>query len=411
MRVALLLLFSGCAGSVHGLYDEARLEALAVPGPPGENWQPDARAIVSGELVHSLVVEAVTSTLAEQGTILLPLPAGQEARLEPRVNLRRLDISVGESCIECFAVDIRLRGQLHWSLGIAQGDIPFQVQTEGELLFTSEASAQGHRLQAHLASLHHLRLRLGDFRLSSDALENELRAWLRRQLLERLGPISLGEIGGAELPVRALRIRPEGYGVGIELLSIAPHHNGLAPVESVREEGWQAQVSSDTLLSLARRAAFEQGELGRGIFLDPRGLNLDGQDFEILLRVWRLQGRGWWRDYRIRGRIQLGRQKLKLIPDNVEELAQSRGAGLADPLALMAEGLIVDAISAGAAQALPLRHGIQLGAQSFQARLEEAVGSQGQLLVKGSLQAQEDRDQPASEAGSSAPGSQPPAKP
>ena len=410
MTVALLLLLSGCVGNIHGLYEESRLEAFLEPGPPGENWQPDARAQVSGDLVHALVVDAVTSTLAQRSAILLPLPAGQEARLEPRIQLRRLDISEGESCSDCFAVDLRMRGQLHWSLGVAQGDIPFQVQTQGELLFTSEASAQGHRLQARLASLHHLRLRLGDFRLSSDALENELRAWLRRQLLERLGPISLGEIGGADLPVRAVRIRPDGNGIGIEVLSIAPRHRDL-PRVAVRDEGWQAQVSTATLLALARRAAFEQGEIGHGVFLDPRGLSLDGQDFEILLRVWRLQGRGWWRDYRIRGRIQVGSKKLKLIPDEVEELAQSRGAGFADPLALMAEGRIVDAIAAGAAQALPLRHGIQLGAQSLQARLEEALGGSGTLLVKGSLQVQENEDALAPESGSSAPSSRPPPRP
>jgi hypothetical protein len=77
----------------------------------------------------------------------------------------------------------------------------------------------------------------------------------------------------------------------------------------------------------------------------------------------------------------------------------------------MAEGRIVDAIAAGAAQALPLRHGIQLGAQSLQARLEEALGGSGTLLVKGSLQVQENEDARAPESGSSAPSSRPPPRP
>ena len=68
----LLALCTACAPSVIPMYEAARDEALADPGPAPENWSPDAVLVLSAPLVD----EALEGILAEHGTLKGDVPLG-----------------------------------------------------------------------------------------------------------------------------------------------------------------------------------------------------------------------------------------------------------------------------------------------------------------------------------------------
>jgi hypothetical protein len=150
-------------------------------------------------------------------------------------------------------------------------------------------------------------------------------------------------------------------------------------------EGIRVSVSETALLGLARRAAFERGELTMQVYADPRALVVDGQRFALTLRLWRLVGRGWWRDYSVSGTLAIEGGKLRMKADDVAEIAQSPGAGIVDPLAALFEGQVLSAIEESVQQSLPAAHAQRVGDVRFRAAARSVSGKDGTLTVEAAL--------------------------
>ncbi|MEC7946562.1 MAG: hypothetical protein VX265_03280, partial [Myxococcota bacterium] len=137
---------------------------------------------------------------------------------------------------------------------------------------------------------------------------------------------------------------------------------------------------------LMRRMAFEAGPQELDVAIDPRALAVDGDRFTLALRLWRLKGAGWWRDYTVEGRMGVQRGALRMVGRDAREGEKSRGAGLADPIALLAEGRILDAVGDGVDQSLPAAQTIDVKGVRLAARLDTAQGDASALAVAGTLQ-------------------------
>ena len=141
------------------------------------------------------------------------------------------------------------------------------------------------------------------------------------------------------------------------------------------------------LLNIARREAFTLGEVspGTGIYAEPTSLDLEGQGFEMGLRVWRLDGTDWWRDYTLSGDISILKEELVLKATAVKEGDKSEGAGIADPIALIGEAYIMRVLQDSAQGALPSSEHFEVGASTWSVVLEDAQGLSENLVMSGRI--------------------------
>ena len=139
---------------------------------------------------------------------------------------------------------------------------------------------------------------------------------------------------------------------------------------------------------MMRRIAFEEGLLEHEIGIDPRSFSANGADFTLGLRIWRLSGAGWWRDYTVKGQMGLQGQELVLTGKDAIEGEKSRGAGLADPLALLFESVILKEVSKGVNQALPAQMATRVEGLVLAVKTTTVQGRGDALVLGGNLTAQ-----------------------
>jgi hypothetical protein len=98
------------------------------------------------------------------------------------------------------------------------------------------------------------------------ALAGELEQWARHGLHEAPA-IPLGSFGGGGLPIRAARVAWNGDAAELEgatdVVGATPCPGWEASPGGAAPAGWSVSLDTQTLLALARRAAFEQGALAR----------------------------------------------------------------------------------------------------------------------------------------------------
>ncbi len=409
MRVCLpvLVCLLSCGPSVTGLYDRTKVDALANAAPLADDWAPEAVVHIQGGLVKSLVQNLLEEALAEDKVgYKTKLPMGMTADLTPRFRVQQLVLAPSPRCRTCFAATSKLQGTVHWSVGPIGGNIPATVKVEGDFWIKTkgsdaqgsdaqgsdaQGSDEGFALSLVMAELSHLETKVGQFRGITPSAETV--AWAKRRLLDASKPISMGEIGGSQLPIADLRVLPsQRGGVRIELATTAHGRTPITSDSPALAGDWVAGISTGTLLSLVRRAAFERGEIQMGIYVDPRELTVDGENFTLLLRLWRVGRRAWWRDYRVEGTLAASPHRIRFLPEHVEELGHSRRAKVVDPLAMLAEGLLLEAVAQGTMQALPTPRKTQVGEQMVQLDITTVLGAEGVLWLAGKATAKRQKE-------------------
>lgn len=380
-----LVLLWGCAGNIQALYDAEREAVLGRPGAPGAEWAPDIRVQLSDETLQDLARGAVDAGLLDvRKTLSIDGPLGISASVTPRASVQSLQVRPKKGCDDCLKVTAALQGNAGWAVGPVKGKLPWSAELTAVLRFTADKAGKGFDLTGTLANVTDLEVRAG--KAKSIDLGPALKGWAR-DALKQAPPLRLGRIGGAALPIRRLRLSTAGGQVEVQALSDVP---GWAPVRSVPppKTGWSVAVSEATVGALVRREAFEMGLLDLNLALDPRSIDFEGDTFSMDLRLWRLQGAGWWRDYTVNGTARVANGKLTLRSKTAEERGKSPGAGLADPLALLVEGRILDEVAKGLRQAVPTTQEAALKGATFRAEATglETVGDAVVLVGTASLQ-------------------------
>jgi hypothetical protein len=131
-----------------------------------------------------------------------------------------------------------------------------------------------------------------------------------------------------------------------------------------------------------------------GIYADPRELSVDGENFTLVLRLWRIGRRAWWRDYRVEGTLAVSPHRIRFLPKDVVELGHSRRAKVVDPLAMLAQGHLLEAVAQGSMQALPTPKKTRVGAQIVQLDITTVQGVDGVLWLAGKATAKRQKEAP-----------------
>jgi hypothetical protein len=350
----LLVGTTGCPASVLGEYQASKAEVLGAPAELGANWKPEVRVRLSPDLAQAVVQSVLEEGLTTKRAITVSGPLGISARVEPSVDVEELSLGPAKSCERCVNARASLDGKVDYDVAGYRGSVPLHGRVAADVALALVRSENEWSASATIEDVQSLEIDVPH--AGKVALEGELEQWAKRGLREAPA-IRLGTFGGGGLPIRAARVAWMGDAAELEG---ATDVVGATPVSpgGAAPAGWSVSLDTQTLLALARRAAFQQGALSHDVAVDPRALRIeDGGAFTLDLRLWRLTGGGWWRDYTVRGTLAIDGGKLVVRSDEVTETGKSRGAGFADPLALLVEGRILQSIADAFDRAIPLRAG------------------------------------------------------
>ena len=375
-----LFLITGCATNIHSQFEEAKSYALEAAADPGSSWSAEAAVWLADDIVEELILKSVNDELSKKKSLSLSI-----ATLTPTATLESIDLKGSGDCADCLKVKLEASGDADWDIAGLKGNVPFDLTTTATVKLKNDSSGGTFKVTGDLTELSGLSVKLGSSRGLAVDLSGSLMDWARERIVESVPTLPLLEVGGDNLPARAVRVVPESDAIRLELLTDAAHGAPLAVSSAtVPADGWQVSVSQDTLLDLARRAAFQHGEVTEDVWAEPTSLAISRDGFTLGLRIWKLSGMGWWRDYEITGQLALEGKDLALKPENATEKESSTGAGLVDPLALLGKGIILDAIVDAAAQSFPLPESQKIGDRTLEMTVETVRGRSGELTAGGS---------------------------
>ncbi len=371
---------TGCLSGVLAEYQASKAEVLGAPDPLGTNWKPEVRVRLSPELVEAVVASVLEDGLSTGRTLTVSGPLGMSARVEPSIDVEKLTFGAGKSCQKCVNAHASLDGKVAYDLAGYRGSVPLHGELTADVALVLVREGDEWSASATVEDVQSLEVEVP--RAGRIELGGELERWAKRGLGEAPA-IPLGTFGGGGLPIRAARVAWIGDAAELEG---ATDVVGAVPVAAggAVPNGWAVSLDTETLLALARRAAFERGALSHDVAVEPKALRIeDGGGFSLDLRLWRLAGAGWWRDYTVRGTLAIDDGKLVVRSEDVVENGKSRGAGLADPLALLVEGRILQALGDAFDRAIPLRTGKALGRLAPRATRISVEGSR--VTLEGSV--------------------------
>ena len=382
--LAPILLFAACTPDVRALYETERTLAMAVATDRPSAWHPDLTVQISTPAFESVVETAISAALsADRDPIKLSLLI-TTAELRPKLTAKKAQVSPSNACAACLAFDTDISGKVRWEVAGVGASFPLDLSANGVMELRI---VDGKKLEARVHHIGKISLKLKDVGDLKANPSEELQGWIRASLSDQLPPIPLTELDTKNIPARDLRIATTGDALSLEVLTDVPGAKPNAPL-AVPSAGFQLLLSESALTGLARRQAFAAGEVGYDVAVDPRAMHVEGTEFTMGLRLWRLVGRGWWRDYTITGTLGIVDGKVKLTPKTVAETAKSPGADFVDPLAALVQGRILDAIADAIDRSLPAHKAANVAGTKMKAVVTEVRGQDETLVVSGTLTAE-----------------------
>ncbi|MCB9762900.1 MAG: hypothetical protein H6739_24075 [Alphaproteobacteria bacterium] len=373
-----LLALSACTEDVTALYNTHRDYALEGAGAVPRSWKPEVSLSLSPALVSAMLETGLNQAAHE----VEPVEVGRVATVTPTATVQRIELVEDADCDDCITFRARLKGDARIKAGSLKQTLPFTAKIRASLRFETRADGSSRWIEARATAVDRVELEIGEGNTLRVDLDQALEKW-GEQLIAEVPPYAVAELGGDDLVVRDLRLLPQGQGLRIEVLTNAAHGGALKKTSDLPDSGWQALIAEPTLLDFARREAFNRGEIAMGVHAEPTALDVDGDRFTLDLRLWRLEGNGWWRDYRIEGALAVQGKLVTFKPEAVGEIDKSDGAELADPLAALGQSLILDAIQDAAAQAVPAAERSRVDGLELAVVVREAKGQGDALLLAG----------------------------
>ena len=383
----LLWLLAACSNDIIAQYEAEKAAALEEPPGIGAKWDPDLRIRLSDGALDALTTAVVGSGLtAASKKLEIKVPGGVSATLVPEVVVSEVKLRASKACDGCLAVTLGLDGDGAWSVAGKSGSVPLSAKLGAVLAFAAEPDGDGFALTGALRDVTDLEVTVD--KVANVDLGPALDGWVSGALA-KAPQAKLGRIGGEGMPLRGVRLQAADGGLSLEAITDVPNGAELRGEAAALTDGWDVALSEASALSLMRRAAFQVGIIDKeyNIAADPRSLSLKGDLFTLGLRLWRLEDAGWWRDYTVKGKISRTSKQLRLVPAEASEGETSEGAGVADPLAVLGEGIILDAVAGALAVALPANHGANLADLRVGLSIEGVTGADGAVVVRGALTA------------------------
>ncbi|MEN0065758.1 MAG: hypothetical protein AAGA48_26705 [Myxococcota bacterium] len=349
-----LLALSACV-SVIPEFEAAKSRSLAAPGPTPTTWQPDAVLHMSGSAVNAMVRDAIQ----DYGTFSARIDLTAFA-LVPNLELTEMSVSPGkgEGCDDCLGVAIKLDGLLGLDTLVGETSTTLGADGSMDVRFLVDQSEDGTwTVSVQPTRFRFLNVSVGPVAVGVGGLGETIEGWIDRNLIATVPPQEMMSLAPEDLPIKALRIVPDEGSVQFHLLTRATERGGVAVDGPRPEKGWRMDISQRSIVSLARTEAFKAEPLTRGIVPVPNLFSMDSDSFTLGLRLWRTEGRGWWRDYEVKGTVRVDNDEIKLKATDVQQVDKSPGAAAADPLVALARGLILNVIEKAFETSLPAVQG------------------------------------------------------
>lgn len=382
MLMLLASLLACSAPDVTAEFESRKTAALGPPSKMDASWDEEVVLRLGQALVSQLVIASVNAEL--EGAE--PVDVGTFGKLKINAKLKSMDL-IKPGCDACVGIRGTLGGTVKFKVkGLKAKTVDLTVKFKGQLEFASkDAGPRGRHLTMTLNDIQDVEVSTG--RTNTDV--GDVLGEHTTRMLERVETVDLGPIGSSDLPLRDVRLIGSKDGLRIEAMASCVQAAPTSGLPSWDGEGFQVLVSEGVLLDTARKEAFRTGDISGehalNIWAEPTSLNLEGSEFSMGLRLWRLEGTGWWRDYTLTGPVTLERGHLTLEADALEEGDRSEGAALVDPLSWMGEWLILDTMADAARGAFPARDAFQMGDLRLTTTLESLDGSNDALVLDGKL--------------------------
>jgi hypothetical protein len=373
-----LLLLTACTSAVRREFDATLAEATAPPPALEANWQPDASLRIAPTVVESALTAALSA--ADLSTSLTALGV----TLQPRLGVERLRLADADpSCPSCIRLGGTLAGVVGYSALGFSGSTGVRVTLVLDTALEARREPDGWSVYARSPELKKVRteIPLVNTRIA-DLLITPIVGWISGAVADSIQPIRVARLGELEAPLQAVTVAVRDQIVEVRARTTSLWRDGVAPAPDPGA-GWTARVSLGSVVEAARRASFEAGSVGFGVWAEPRRLQFEDDTFTLDLRVWRVSGFGWWRDYRIEGRTSWVDQNLVLTADQATEVAQSTGAGLVDPIAALLESKILKVMAAAVSTSLPSSRTEDVGGVRVTWGLTKLESVGGDLMVYG----------------------------
>ncbi len=377
----LLALAFGCTPDVRALYAAERARALATDSVVPPSWAPDIRVDVAAPALADAARASLDVALRDLSPVDFALPLGLTAELTPRLHVEGLEVQDVARCDTCITTRVTLAGTLGWRLAGSGGDLPLRVDST---VWLAVDVVDASRVRARVDDVDRVSVSLGRIEGLRIDPAPALKDAVRGAIARKAPPVLLGVLADVDMPLRAVRLRTRAGSIQAELLTDVPV-TATVPDAPPPTRGIRVRMADSVVTALARRAALQEGPVALDVVVDPRGIQLDADALTLDVRLWRLVGRGWWRDYRARGTLAVTNGRVKLGTVSADEVGASKGSGWVDPLAALAQGRIVAAIEEALTEALPGSTANDTGSVRMTATATRISGAAGIVSIEGTL--------------------------
>ena len=377
-----LWLLLSCAIGIRGAYETERASVLRTPPPLAEEWTPDIRVRMTTATMSRVARSAVAQDMLQwKEELRLQTPLGPMIEVVPKVRVQSLQMRTSASCKACLVLHAQIEGGAQVNAGFLSTEIPFQADVSATTQLKVIEKDGQWRVVAKVKKIRKLKVTaMGG--LGGSASE-PLEKWLTRAFKAR-GPIPLTTVGGEALPVRGLTVHTAPGVLEVGIRTDVADTVDVGPASSPPEQ-WDIRMHPDTLVALLRVRSFTEGPGKFDIVDDPRALRMDGETFELDLRLWRLAGLGWWRDYTVTGEVKVKGKRLILTPTDAVPGEKSPGAGVADPIFLLAERKTLKGVTEGIRMAMPARKKTKVGKLQIKPSITAVSGTDEAIQISGAM--------------------------
>jgi hypothetical protein len=373
-----------CGSEIQDLYQsEKQLVLEKAPPLSSSDWKEDIIVSIKYEPLSELAEKMVQEEL--KGAKLEKSVLGMNFVLRPKAQISSFELlDAPNKKNHILKYKCELDGNATWKSAAMDGSLPYSIVLNGTIAINSDGRS------AHLSveSLDGLEVKLeGSTPLNVTPL---LKKWLK-ETMTNLPKITIYELEKRD-PIRGMRFQTDADAFNVQLISDVVHSQSLKKSPPA-DTDWSIQMSEAVVIGLIRREAFKEGVISHGIAVDPRSLSVSKDSFDLGLRLWKIEGFGgsWWRDYQATGTIEYksGRERVRFKADEVTEGDKSKGAGLADPLALLGKGILLSTIEENLTIAIPQKIQWKVGDTSLEPKVKEILAIPNGLRISGNFSVNE----------------------
>ena len=380
----ILFFFVACSSSLRPLYEQERAETMkTITTAPSEDWSADMRISIAYRSLSDLTKNMLEQKISRG---IFPVEIfGQKIDLKLLSDIKTLELSSGKD--ESLNFLITLDGTVELKHTLLDLSNPFSAKLNGTL----QIDVNEDKLQIKANHIEDIQITTKN--IPQLKMNTVIKDWLN----DNLANLPSREIMALELSnlsARAVRFTGNRHSLDIEALSYFPQTSALPPQKKHPRGDWEMRISNSALSQIVRQQTFSLPPV-QNHHIDIQEIAIKGKTLLSKLRLWKLDGKGdWWRDYEIEAKINTESKEINLIHPKVKQLDKSPAAGLADPISLCGEKVILNEITKQIQYKLPKEKSASISESHLMLNIKGIMGQQKHIMVFGTLDSKKDATKP-----------------